>query len=155
MLNIFRKEVLVSSGILNKEVARVAHNRSKDPQGKKKQNQFVSSILAAQGGAMEDLGLQEQDTSGLDFVYPYGASLNVQDPSHSILGSGPLSYPSGRALSAVCQTGKGKLAVMGSYEIFSDEYFDKEENAKLFDFFLKYFLTDEVEFTFEKDENLL
>jgi intraflagellar transport protein 52 len=39
---------------------------------------------------------------------------------------------------------KGRLAVCGSYQIFTDEYFDKEENARLFDFFMKFLLGNEV-----------
>ena len=30
---------------------------------------------------------------------------------------------------------KGKLVVVGSVEMFMDEYFDKEENSKLFVYF--------------------
>ena len=30
--------------------------------------------------------------------------------------------------------------------MFTDDFFDKEENAKLFDFFMKYLLTQEVAF---------
>lgn len=32
--------------------------------------------------------------------------------------------------------------------MFTDEYFEKEDNQKLFDFYIKYFLTKEVEFEF-------
>jgi intraflagellar transport protein 52 len=41
--------------------------------------------------------------------------------------------------------GKGKIAVIGSVEIFNDEYFEKEENCKLFEFLMKFFFTKEVE----------
>jgi len=60
---------------------------------------------------------------------------------HAILTSGPLSYPINGSVGAVYihKGGKGKLAVLGSVEIFSDEYYDKEENSKLFDFLLKFF----------------
>ena len=52
------------------------------------------------------------------------------EPSKSILGTGPISYPSNRPVSAIYVTknGKGKLGVIGSYEMFSDEYFEKEDN---------------------------
>lgn len=65
-----------------------------------------------------------------------------------LLGSGPLSYPSNRPLGTVYQTknGKGKLAVIGSYDMFTDEYFEKEDNSKIFDFLIKFFLGNEVEF---------
>jgi len=91
----------------------------------------------------------------LNFVYPFGATLNVQAPAHAILSSGPLSYPINRPVGAVYvnKGGKGKLAVLGSVEIFSDEYYDKEENSKLFDFLLKFFFTNEVEFEFQKEDH--
>ena len=68
-------------------------------------------------------------------MYPYGATLNVQKPSHAILTSGALSYPSNRPLAAVYQgkNGKGRMAVVGSVEMFGDEYFEKEENSKIFE----------------------
>jgi len=87
-------------------------------------------------------------------VYPYGATLNVQKPSHAILTSGALSYPSNRPLAAVYQgkNGKGRMAVVGSVEMFGDEYFEKEENSKIFEFLIKYLLTNEVEFEWSKEE---
>ncbi len=61
-------------------------------------------------------------------MYPYGASLNVQEPAVAILSSGPLSYPTSRPIGAVYQHRQsgGNLVVLGSYKIFSDEYFEKE-----------------------------
>jgi intraflagellar transport protein 52 len=99
----------------------------------------LSSILKQD----EDDLNKEKEQGGLDFVYPYGASLNIQEPSFSLLSSGPLSYPINRPLMGVCQN-KGKLAVIGSYQIFTDDYFEKEDNQKLFDFLLKFLLTNEV-----------
>jgi intraflagellar transport protein 52 len=40
---------------------------------------------------------------------------------------------------------------MGSTDMFNDDYLEKEENAKFFDFLLKYFFTKEVEFDKKKD----
>lgn len=39
------------------------------------------------------------------------------------------------------KNGKGRLGVIGSYHMFTDEYIEKEDNAKLLDFFIKFFLT--------------
>lgn len=36
--------------------------------------------------------------------------------------------------------------------MFTDEYFDSEENAKVFDFLIKYLLTDECHFEFSQKE---
>jgi intraflagellar transport protein 52 len=55
------------------------------------------------------------------------------------LGSGPLSYPINRPVCAVYQEKNGgKLVVMGSTDIFTDEYFDKEENQKIFVYYKNY-----------------
>ena len=37
--------------------------------------------------------------------------------------------------------------------MFNDDYFEQEENAKLMDFFLKYFFSEEVDFEFPRDDN--
>jgi intraflagellar transport protein 52 len=36
----------------------------------------------------------------------------------------------------------GKLVVAGSIEMFLDDYFESEENAKIMDFIIKFFLTN-------------
>lgn len=36
--------------------------------------------------------------------------------------------------------------------MFTDDYFDKEDNSKIFDFFIKFFLTNEVELDFNQNE---
>jgi hypothetical protein len=50
----------------------------------------------------------------------------------AILTSGPISYPVNRPIMAsyVSKNG-GKLIVGGSYTMFTDEYYDKEENSKI------------------------
>jgi intraflagellar transport protein 52 len=40
--------------------------------------------------------------------------------------------------------GGGRVAVLGSTQLFTDQYFDKEENAKVFDIVLKW-LTEGME----------
>ena len=90
---------------------------------------------------------KESKRTGVDFVYVNGASLNVVAPAYPILTSGPLTYPCNRPITAVYQhKNGGKLLVCGSISMFTDDYFDNEENAKLMDFFLKFFLTEEVQF---------
>lgn len=37
--------------------------------------------------------------------------------------------------------------------MFSDEYFEKEDNAKIFDFLIKFFMTKEVSFSKNEDDN--
>lgn len=59
-----------------------------------------------------------------------------------------MSYPCNRPVGAIHTTknGKGKLICLGGYEMFTDEYFDKEDNSKIFDFIIKFFMTSDVQF---------
>lgn len=132
------KEVYIQNGILNKEVTRVALNQPKETQ-LKTQPTFISNILNAKDD--DEAFSRESEQGGMDFVYPYGATLNIQEPAHSLLGTGALSYPVNRPIAAVCSTkGKGKLAVIGSTEMFTDEFLEKEENSKIFVIFILFVL---------------
>ena len=120
------KEALIQNGILNQEVVRTGNSLPKENKIKKPSNTFLSNII-------KDEDINENEKGGLSFIYPFGATLNVQQPAHAVLGSGPLSYPINRPVGAVYvnKGGKGKLAVLGSIDVFTDEYFEKEENSKL------------------------
>jgi intraflagellar transport protein 52 len=113
------KEVLVSQGVLNRELNKAA--------GKRIDGEFADK------------------SAGLTFVYPFGASLNVQKPAVPILSSGTISYPLSRPIGAVYQISNmgGKLMALGGAQMFSDAYIDKEENGKLFDVLVK-FLTSGI-----------
>ena len=69
----------------------------------------------------------------LNFVYPFGATLNVVKPAVPVLSTGTVSLPVNRPVCAfhTAKRGQGKLAVIGSVHMFSDQYFDKEENSKV------------------------
>ncbi len=41
--------------------------------------------------------------------------------------------------------------MIGSTDMFADEYFEKEENSKFFDFLMRFFFTKEVEFDKKKE----
>jgi intraflagellar transport protein 52 len=56
-----------------------------------------------------------------------GLTLGVKLPANAILSSGPLTYPSNKPVGAVFQhRNKGKLAVFGSTDMFTDDYFELE-----------------------------
>lgn len=96
---------------------------------------------------------KESKRKGADFVYVKGCTLTVSLPSYGILTSGPLTYPSNRPIAAVHENKNGgKLLVAGSVEMFLDYYFESEENQKIMDFFMKFFLTNEVDFEFTKED---
>ncbi|KAJ3311687.1 Intraflagellar transport protein 52 [Boothiomyces sp. JEL0838] len=123
------KEVYVTHGVLNREFNRAA--------GKKV------------GSAPGDPILSEHhhfDPTALTFLYPFGASLNVQKPAVPILSSGTVSYPLNRPLAGVYQISNkgGKLFALGSAQMFSDTYIDKEENGKLFDVIIQFLTKDTI-----------
>jgi hypothetical protein len=99
--------------------------------------------------------------SGLDFVYPYGASMTVQAPALPLLSSGPISYPLNRPIAGVWEKGAektvgkdvgkdvesssrgpGRLLVMASTEVFGDDWLEKEENGKLCDVLMRWLLDE-------------
>ena len=92
------------------------------------------------GGAGDEPGPQ------LNFVFPYGATLNVKDPSIPVLSSGSVSFPLNRPVAAFYTHPRsgGKVAVVGSPAMFADGYVDKEDNFKIFEIILKFLTTTEV-----------
>jgi intraflagellar transport protein 52 len=96
----------------------------------------------------------EKDQKGLNFVYPYGATLNVKKPAAPVLSSGFISYPVNRPIAAVWQeksisappssTKMGRLAVMGSAQCFTDDWLEKEENQKLQEILFRWLLKDQA-----------
>lgn len=124
------KEVFICDGILVPDLAR--KKDIKVSQSTKKTTQ-TKTLPRAQSGA--------QAPEKLTFVYPYGASLNVDKPARPLLSSGPVSYPMNRPIAAVWEADlipnsnqtRGRMVVIGSVDIFGDDWIDKEENAKLCD----------------------
>lgn len=79
--------------------------------------------------------------SGTKFLYPYGATLNVVQPSVVALSSGSIAIPMNRPICAYhcVKSNNGKLVVLGSSRMLTDTYIEKESNDALremiFDFF--------------------
>ena len=107
---------------------------------------------------------QDESKSGKEdsiaFVYPYGSSLNVQRPSVPLFSSGAISYPMNRPIAAMWEaetvnnagSRRGRMLVIGSVELFSDDWIDKEENSKLCDV-LMLWLLGEIELDMTSDRN--
>jgi len=108
------KEAYVSTGVLNREVTRVA------------------GVKNAEGSQAE--------AGSLAFVYPYGATLNVQKPSVPIISTGHIAFPLNRPVGAVFShnKGRGRLVVLGSVHLFHDDYLDKENNSAIMDFCMQW-----------------
>eukprot|EP00048_Salpingoeca_helianthica_P016094 m.230426 g.230426 ORF g.230426 m.230426 type:complete len:418 (-) comp18009_c0_seq1:218-1471(-) len=104
------KECLVTNGVLNREITAACGKRQ----------------------------VEDSPSSGLRFVYAFGATLKVTKPATALLSTGSVSLPMNQPVCALANIKrKGRLMVLGSYQMFSDQYFDKEDNAKLFDVLLQ------------------
>ncbi|KAL7843350.1 hypothetical protein AOLI_G00248620 [Acnodon oligacanthus] len=118
------KEALVSNGVLNREISRAA-------------GKVVTGIIDD-----ENTGNNAQ---AITFVYPYGATLNVMKPAIAVLSTGSVCFPLNRPVLAFYQIANaGKLAVLGSCHMFSDQYLDKEENSKIMDVVFQWLMTDNI-----------
>ena len=139
------KQVYIANGILHPELAEkksLSSNRKKSSRSKENHHGNSNSHPPkVEKLSAEDLASH----GGLTFVYPYGASLNVSRPSLTVLSSGPIAFPLNRPICSVYESPvagsegvKGRVVVLGSSQMFGDEYLDKEENGKLLDVLMKY-----------------
>ena len=143
------KETLVTDGVLNRAVSQFAERRSGagagSGSGQENRNananldDSVDSPKLASGRKAED---------GMTFVMPYAATLNVQKPAVPVLSSGKICYPTQRPLAALWRgnkargEGDGRVAVLGSGQMADDEWLDREDNAKIMDFTLRWLSPD-------------
>jgi intraflagellar transport protein 52 len=79
----------------------------------------------------------------LTFVYPFGATLNVQKPAVPLLSSGSISYPLNRPVAGICQPTKksGKILAIGSAQIFGDLILKKKKMERSANVFLQLLTT--------------
>ncbi|KRZ58046.1 Intraflagellar transport protein 52 -like protein [Trichinella nativa] len=83
----------------------------------------------------------------LKIVYPYGSTLTVQENiATPLLSSGFICYPQNRPICAIfhSKSSNGKVIVLGSQQIFSDSYLDKEDNSKLLTALLNILSSEEL-----------
>ena len=104
-----------------------------------------------------DDSLDEESKKQLSIVYPFGSTITVNSPSLPILSSGQVSFPSNRPIAAIWDAShlksstirqrqsnnRGRILVIGSSHIFTDEWINKEENSKLVDTLFKFLLHDD------------
>lgn len=82
------KEALITDGVLNRALLTAAGASSKGAAHRSADPEATLDVSA------------DSDTGGkgLDFVYPYGCTLSVQQPAVPILSTGKISYPMQRPL---------------------------------------------------------
>lgn len=80
------------------------------------------------------------------FVYPFGATLNVNPPAIPLLTTGPVVYPYNRPLLALYTnpTSGGRIIACGSAHIFQDRYINEEESNLLIFTYLFALMTDQI-----------
>eukprot|EP00927_Polykrikos_kofoidii_P027243 TRINITY_DN24043_c0_g1_i1.p1 TRINITY_DN24043_c0_g1~~TRINITY_DN24043_c0_g1_i1.p1 ORF type:complete len:450 (-),score=108.27 TRINITY_DN24043_c0_g1_i1:43-1392(-) len=132
------KEALITHGILCKDMPRFAKGE------KKEDNQTVEKLQLQITKDECDMGSINKDTSGLEFVFPYGATLSVQKPALPVLSSGPISYPLNRPVAAVYNNKStpsgGRLCALGSVRMLDDDFLELEKNKSVVDVLLKWLL---------------
>ncbi|KAL5016048.1 hypothetical protein ScPMuIL_005637 [Solemya velum] len=116
------KEALIVNGVLNRAVSQAA------------------------GKTLSMTPDDSNNSQALSFLYPYGATLNVMKPAVAVMSTGSVSFPLNRPVCGLYTSkyGKGKLAVLGSVHMFTDQYIDKEENSKILDVIVRFLTTDEI-----------
>lgn len=117
------KEVFIQNGVVDEEFIRIANNKPKKTAGRQKKR--LAYTLD------NDLDEDNPDSAlgGYHFVYPFGCTMMVDSPAIKVLTSGPISYPVNKTICAMYKNDKGgKIICLGSFEMLSDSYIDKEEN---------------------------
>jgi len=154
------KHVFITNGSVHPALDQERRNNSKDllfqrPMSGNSQIDFHSNDLIS--------SLQDK----LQFVYPFGTTLSVQYPAITILSSGPISFPINRPIAAVWEDDstrktmrsigeqddfpRGRIVVLGSKDLLTDEWIDKEENGTIADILFKFLLRG-TPLTFHRDK---
>ncbi|XP_066591365.1 intraflagellar transport protein 52 homolog [Prorops nasuta] len=102
-------------------------------------------VLVTQGLSNKSIFVKgHNEYVGIKFLYPYGATLNVVQPSIVALSSGSIAIPTNRPICAYysSDTNSGKLIVLGSARILTDTYIEKEKNDSLLEMLFEFFDTN-------------
>lgn len=157
------KETLVTDGVLNRAVQRfverararnVAAGRENEaPGGADAKGSLENDSLSLSGAETNSSrpNVETNSSSHLSgksapvrFVVPFCATLNVQKPAVPVLSTGKSAVPTQRPTAALWAgnpakgEGRGKVCVLGSGRMADDEWLDREDNAKVLDFFLRW-----------------
>ncbi len=146
------KHVYIDDGALHP--ALLDNNDSDSELGWKK-NHGDKSLFDGAGGDDDGSMLQllEEEKNALKIVYVKGSTLDVTAPSLPILSSGAISFPSNRPIAAISgQRQNGKLFVIGSSDMFANEWIEKEANKSFLEQMIQFLLHDD-KVTFERSQS--
>lgn len=158
------KETLITDGVLNRAVQRFVERARARNVAAGRENEAPNGVFAKGSLENDSLSLSGASASArpnasssssssshvlgksapVRFVVPFCATLNVQKPAVPVLSMGATAVPPSRPLAALWAgnpskgEGRGKVCVLGSGRMADDEWLDKEDNAKVLDFFLRW-----------------
>ena len=80
-----------------------------------------------------------QGAASIDIVYPRGTTLTIEKPAVQLLTSGYVCYPVNCPIAAATEIKNGgKLVVIGSAEMFTDDWLHKEANTSIMETILQW-----------------
>lgn len=117
------KEVLINGGIVCDNMVKALESSKKNP----------NNIL--------------EEKYGLEFVYPFGATLNVVSPSNVLMTTSTVAYPFNRPLCGhYCNDKNGQILAVGSGHMFQDKYISNEYNMNIWDYFITLLVDKSIKF---------
>nr|XP_031843442.1 intraflagellar transport protein 52 homolog isoform X2 [Nomia melanderi] len=111
------------------------------------QTMHPKECVISQGISNKSIFSKNHDEyTDINFLYPYGATLNVAQPSVVALSSGSIAVPINRPICAYhySEASGGKLVVLGSSKMLTDMYIDKEKNDLLREMIFDFFESKEI-----------
>lgn len=84
----------------------------------------------------------------IQFVYPYGSTLNVRNPSNVLMTTGSVVYPFNRPIAGYyCNDKNGKILALGSGYMFEDKYITEDTNLAIWDYFITLLIGNDIRFS--------
>lgn len=83
----------------------------------------------------------------VQFVYPFGSTLNVRNPSNVLMTTGSVVYPFNRPIAGYyCNDKNGKILALGSGYMFEDKYITEDTNSVIWDYFMALLVGNSIKF---------
>lgn len=83
----------------------------------------------------------------VQFVYPFGSTLNVRNPSNVLMTTGSVVYPFNRPIAGYyCNDKNGKILALGSGYMFEDKYITEDTNSAIWDYFMTLLVGNSIKF---------
>lgn len=158
------KHVFVDDGILHPTFQSFKSTRFDRFSGSDDKGSPSSSKTNHQKYDLDDSLDDDSDEENLAIVYPNGSTLEANPPSLPILSSGAVSFPANRPIGAIWdastmkaisgQRQYGKILVIGSSDMFADEWLGKEGNTHIFNTLIHFLAQNDNVVTFDRSQSM-